>query len=267
MIKNHPEHPYYGLSHLFGLATDWLALSEGANVPLELAAYDMQWRGGWRFSIYRTPKEIEGVSVVMAGGNWFLEARGKSAAAFLTKTAIINGRHPSTLTTTEKVEELVRPYLSEYGEIKGRNTLLILKSSKRFEKQDGRWASDADIPALKKYEEQIERDEIKAMDTSWEGLIARKELAIGSHKNAIVASVRRFGPGPSSAGIADLYVAPNSREKKIGTELTGFVVNQLLGKRRAVYVLVDETDSATRELYRKLGFEEVGKCYKLYFDQ
>ncbi len=263
---NNPEHPYEGLSYLFGLATDWLALSEGANVPLELAVHEMQWRGDWRFSIYRTPENIEGVGVVMPGGDWFLEARGSSAAAFLTKTAIIHGRHPATLTTTENVSALVQPYLSEYGGIKRQQTLLILKCSKRLESQQGRWATDADIPALQKYVGQMERDQIKGMDTSWEGLIARQELAVVSQDDGIVGSIKRYGPGPSSAGIADLYVAPKSREKKIGTQLTGFVVNEVLAQRRAVYAFADESDSATLEFYRKLGFEQVGKCYKMYFD-
>ena len=118
------------------------------------------------------------------------------------------------------------------------------------------------MPSLKKYEEQIDRDRRKFMDTSWEGLTARKELAVFARHDAVVASIRRYGPAPSFAGIADLFVLPQARRSQIGTRLTGFVVGEILAQRKAVFVTVDESDSATLEFYGALGFESLGTCYK-----
>lgn len=268
MNNSNAENPYEGLSYLFGLATDWLALSEGTNVPLELSVHDLRWKGDWRFSIYRTPESIEGVSVVMPGGSWFLEARGSSAAALLTKMAVIHGRRPATLTTTEKVKALVQPYLLEDGGTSGEHALLTLKCTKPPEgRKEGRWATEKDLPALRRYQEQIEPDQLGLMDTSWESLIARKELAVAGEQDAVLASIRRHGPSPSSAGIADLYVVPQSRRSKVATRLTGFVVSELLARRRTVYVLVDETQASMSAFFRSVGFEQVGTCYRIELNQ
>ena len=64
------------------------------------------------------------------------------------------------------------------------------------------------------------------------------------------------------AGIADLFVVPKARRSEIATRLTGFVVGEILAQRKAVYVFVDESDTATLAVYRALGFEDLGTCYK-----
>ena len=48
---------------------------------------------------------------------------------------------------------------------------------------------------------------------------------------------------------------PTSRRDEIAAKLVGFVVNELLTQRQAVYVLVDEQDTPTLDFYRALGFE------------
>lgn len=256
------EDPYEGVAPLLKLATDWLARSKSANVPLELAVHDLRWTGDWRLSIYRTPQDIEGVSVVMPRGDWFLEARGPSAAIFLANTAVIHGRRPATLTTTEQVSALVRPFLLDKGGIGREHKVRTLRCTKPLATEGGRWATAADLPELKKYEKQIDRAQRKLMNTSWEALIARKELVVFAANNSLVASIRRYGPAPSFAGIADLYVAPRGRRNKIATQITGFLVRELLAQRKAVYVFVDESDTSTLAFYRALEFEDLGSCYK-----
>lgn len=256
------EDPYASVAPLLKLATDWLARSEGANVPLELAVHELRWRGDWRLSIYRTPQDIEGVSVVMPRGDWFLEARGPSAAVFLANTAVVHGRRPATLTTSERVSALVRPFLLENGGIARELKLRTLRCTKPLAAREGRWATAADLPRLRKYEKQIDPAQRKLMDTSWEALIARKELAVFGANDSVVASIRRYGPAPSFAGIADLFVVPKARRSEIATRLTGFVAGELLVQRKAVYVFVDESDTSTLAFYRALGFEDLGTYYK-----
>ena len=256
------EDPYAGVAPLLKLATDWLANSEGANVPLELAVHSLRWRGDWRLSIYRTPQQIEGVSVVMPRGDWFLEAHGPLDAALLANTAAVHGQHPATLTTSERVSALVRPFLLDKGVIDREQNLRILRCTKPPAAKEGRWATAADLPRLRKYEKQIDPTQSKLMDTSWEALIARKELAVFGANDSVVASIRRYGPAPSFAGIADLFVVPKARRSEIATRLTGFVVGELLAQRKAVYVFVDESDTSTLALYRALGFEDLGTYYK-----
>jgi ribosomal protein S18 acetylase RimI-like enzyme len=256
------EDPNEGLAPLLALATDWLALSERTNIPLELTAHSLRGRGDWRLSIYRTGSEIEGVSIVMPRGDWFLEARGPSAAIYLANAAAIRGQRPATLTTTERALALLRPILSEKGLVGAEHELRTLGCTKAPSAQEGRWAVSADIPALKEYELLLDRDQRNLIDTSWEGLIARKELAVLTRNDAVLASMRRYGPAPSFAGIADLFVVPQARRGRIGTGLAGFVLGEILAQRQAVYVLVDSSDAATLAFYDSLGFEDLGSCYK-----
>ena len=260
---NNPEDFYAQVAPLMSLATDWLARSEGANVPLELAAFSMRWRGDWRLSIFRTPREIQGVSIVMPPGDWFLEARGQLDAALLTNIAAIHGRHPATLTTTEQVSALVRPFLADRGFIEREQKVHLLRCTKPPADKSGRWARRADLSKLKEYEKQIKRGQRQAMDTGWEALIKRKELAIALNGGNVIASLRRYGPAPSSAGIADLS-GGRTRDTKVLAGLTGFVVGELLSNRKSVYVLVEESDASSLTFYRELGFEDAGTLYKAY---
>lgn len=256
------DDPYEGVAPVFELVADWLARSDGANIPLELAAYELRSRGDWRLSIYRTGPEIEGVGIVTSGAHWFLEAHGVSAAIFLANAAAIHGRRPATLITTERVGELIRPVLSDKGAIGGEHKLRTLRCTMPLAVKEGRWATNADVPSLKRYEEQIDREQRERMDTSWEGLIARTELAVFASNDAVMASIRRYGPAPSFAAIADLFVLPEAGHSQIATQLTGFAVGEILAQRKAVYVFVDESDAATLEFYGALGFEDLGTCYK-----
>jgi hypothetical protein len=261
---NNPEDFYAQVAPLMELATEWLARSEGVNVPLELAAYSLRWKGDWRLSIYRTPQEIKGVSIVMPPGDWFLEAQGPLDAGLLTNIAAIHGRHPATLTTTERVSALVRPFLADRGFIAREQKVHVLRCTRPPADKGGRWARSADLPALREYEKQIKRDRRQSMDTAWEALIKRKDLAIVLQDYKVVASLRRYGPAPFSAGIADLNGASTRDASKALAGLTGFVVTELLSNRKSVYVLVDESDTSSLTFYRGLEFEDVGTLYRAY---
>lgn len=259
---NNTEDFYAQVAPLMELATDWLARSEGVNVPLELAAYSLRWRGDWRLSIFRTPKEIKGVSIVMPPGDWFIEAQEPLDAALLANIAAIHGRHPATLTTTERVGKLVRPFLADRNFIRQEGKVHLLKCTKPPADSNGRWATSADLPQLQEYEKKIKRDRRQSMDTAWEALIKRKELAVVSGDDKVTASIRRYGPGPSFAAIADLHAVSGRDSNKIMAGLAGFVVGELLSTRKSVYVLVDDSDTASLELYRGLGFEDGDTLYK-----
>ena len=257
------EDPYESVAPLFKLATDWLTRSATANVALELAVHDLRWRGDWRLSICRTFQDIAGVSVVMPQGDWFLEAHGPSAAVFLANAAVVHGRRPVTLTTSEDGSALVRPFLLDQGGINREYKLRTLRCTRPPADREGRWATANDLPGLVEYENQIDAAEKRLIDTAWERLIARQELAVvDDASGSVVASIRRYGPAPLFAGIADLFVAPNASPSGIAARLTGFVVRELLATREAVYVFVDESDAATLSFYDSLGFEQVGTCYR-----
>jgi hypothetical protein len=259
-----PEDFYAQVAPLMELATDWLARSEGKNVPLELAAFSLRWKGDWRLSIFRTPQEIKGVSIVMPPGDWFLEAQEPLDAALLTNTAAIHGRHPATLTTTERVGKLVRPFLADRGFIDREQKVHLLRCTKPPAATGGRWARSADLQKLREYEKQLKRDQRQSIDTAWEALIKRKELAIFPQENKVIASIRRYGPAPSSAGIADLTGVRGRNIAEVMAGLTGFVAGELLSQRKAVYVFVEESDTSSLTFYRGLGFEDVGTLYKAY---
>ena len=266
MNRSHSEDPYAVAAPLLQLAEDWLAASEGTLVPLELAFHEMRWREGWRLSISRTPKEIEGVSVVLPGGHWYLEVRRPFVADMLSKMAVIHGRRAVTLTTSPGVADWVRTFLLESGGIRAEQRVNLLRCTKRLDAQEGRWATADDLPGLKKFEEQIKSAQQKYLDTSWSMLIALKALAVFSQDKSIVGTIRRYGPVPSYAGITDLFVPPTSGRDEIAAKLVGFVVNELLAQRQSVYVLVDEQDTETLAFYRRLGFEDQGSFYRAYLD-
>jgi hypothetical protein len=255
---------YAQVAPLMKIATDWLARSEGVNVPLELAAYSLRWKGDWRLSIFRTPKEIKGVSIVMPPGDWYLQVQGSLDAALLANIAAIHGRHPATLTTTERVSALVRPFLADRGFIEREQKVHLLRCTKPPADTGGRWAKAADLPKLKEYEKQIKRDQLRSMDTAWEALIKRKDLAILPEGDKVIASVRRYGPAPSFAGIADLQGVRSRDITSAMAKLTGFVAGELLSNRKSVYVLVEDSDTSSLTFYRGLGFEDAGTLYKAY---
>jgi ribosomal protein S18 acetylase RimI-like enzyme len=265
LSRSHSEDPYAVAAPLLQLAEDWLAASEGTLVPLKLAFHEMRWREGWRFSISRTPKEIEGVSVVLPAGHWYLEARRPFVAEMLSNMAVIHGRRAVTLTTSRGVSDWVRTFLLESGGIRAEHRVNLLRCTKRLNAQEGRWATADDLPNLRKYENQIKSAQQKYLDTSWNVLIALKALAVFSQDNSIVGSIRRYGPVPAYAGISDLFVLPTSRDE-VAANLVGFMVNELLAQRQAVYVLVDEQDTPTLAFYRDLGFEDQESFYRAYLD-
>jgi hypothetical protein len=262
MAEDQQNDPYQGVAPLLDLATQWLARSAAGNAPLELAAHDLRWRGDWRLSICRTGTEIEGISVVMPGDHWLIEATSPLAASSLANAAVIHDRRPTTLTTSQRAAEWLRPLLTEHGAIAGERTLRILTCTKPTSDEGGRWATSADLSALAAYERQIEAEQRKHIDRSWAGLVARKELAIAVADDGIVATIRRYGRAPSSAGIADLYVVPRARRSHVGSHLAGFVANDLLSHRKTVYAAIDDSDAPSLALHAAVGFVPAGTCYR-----
>jgi ribosomal protein S18 acetylase RimI-like enzyme len=260
------EDPYELVSPLLKLAEDWLAQSEGANIPLELALHELRSRGDWRLSICRTPEHIEGVSVVMPRAHWYVEAVRPEVAELLSRMAVIHGRRPATLTTSQQIGNWLRPFLLETGGIDAERRVSLLRCTQPPDAHEGRWATADDVPNLRRYGEEIGRDRSRYMDTSWEVLVAITGLAVFSRDNSIVGSIRRYGPTPSYAAISDLFVRPEARRTGIATNLTGFVVGELLAKRKAVYVLVDEDDTSTLAFYRAIGFEDQGSFYRAHLE-
>jgi GNAT superfamily N-acetyltransferase len=224
----------------------------------------LRWYGDWRLSICRRAAEVEGVSVVMPGGNWFLEAQTPLAAAALANMAVVRGRRPAAITTTDRVKELVRPLLQEKQAIEREEAVRLLRCQSIPADWEGRWATPADLPLLQKYEEQVRRDGVD-LNTSWKAFIDRRELAVAAVSDAIVGSIRRYGPAPQFAGVADLYVLPAFRRGNLAKRLVGFAVSELLATRRAVYVLTDQSDSNTNKFYEALGFLDAGTYYKASF--
>jgi len=260
MVDDQETDPYQGVAPLLDLAQQWLTRSGGANAPLVWAAYDLRWRGDWRLSIHRKGADVEGVSVVMPGGHWLIEATTPMAASALANTAVIHDRRPTTLTTSARVAEWLRPLLTEHGALAAERTLRILSCEKPSSSHEGRWATTDDLAKLAAYEKQIKSERREDIDTSWDALIARKELAIVEDGGGIVASLRRYGRAPTSAAVADLYVVPAARQSKAGSNLAGFVVSDLLSQRKVVYAAVDETDSPGLASYTGAGFIAVGTC-------
>jgi GNAT superfamily N-acetyltransferase len=180
----------------------------------------------------------------------------------LANAAVIHHRRPTTLTTSQRVAEWLRPLLKKHGAIAGERTLRVLACTKPTADQAGRWATSADLSALAAYERQIEAEQRKQIDTSWAGLVARKELAIAVADDGIVATIRRYGRAPSSAGIADLYVLPRARRSHVGSHLAGFVAHDLLSHRKTVYAAIDDSDAPGLALHAAVGFVPAGACYR-----
>jgi len=260
------DDPYELVSPLLALADDWLALSEGANIPLELAVHELRSRGEWRLSISRTSERIEGLSVVMPGAHWYLDALRPTIAEMLSNMAVIHGRRPATLTASQEVGGWLRGFLSETGGIRAERAVKLLRCDRAPVEREGRWAADADLTALREYEKGIDPDRLQYMDTSWEVLAAIRGLAVFTSGDLIVGSIRRYGPAPSYAAISDLFVLPDANRAEIAARLAGFVIGEILTRRKVVYVLVDESDVLSLASYRHLGFEDQGSFYRAYLE-
>src|SRR5262245_37241393 len=114
MADDPQDDPYQGIFPILNLAEQWLTRSAAGITPLELAAHDLRWTGDWRLSIYRTGAEVGGVSLVMPGGHWLIEATSLLAASSLANVAVVHDRRPTTLTTSRRVAEWLRPLLTAH---------------------------------------------------------------------------------------------------------------------------------------------------------
>lgn len=242
------EDPYIPAVSLLEIATDWVSRKNSECLPFALELSVLRHRADWRLSIYRTPQGVKGASIVFSGGDWRMEADDEDSALMLANMAVMDRRIPARLTTSERTAALLRPYLIKTGRLRSEGELICLTCEKPPALREGRWATNDDLAALKEFSAHP-----AFPATSWEILIAFRELAVLTREGEIVAAAVVSGKTRTLAGVAALGFEP---------ALVGFIASELLRDSPAVQVSVPEAEA---EGHSSLGFRASGKRYTAVF--
>jgi hypothetical protein len=107
--------PYFGVAPILDGAVEWLKARQPESA-LTLGALERARRSpGWRLSVERRFGAVYGVSLVGAGGEWFLDAADERSALTLAMFAVRDPRRPHVLNCSSLVREWLRPVLERFG--------------------------------------------------------------------------------------------------------------------------------------------------------
>jgi ribosomal protein S18 acetylase RimI-like enzyme len=220
---------------------------------------------------YRTGGGLAGVSVASPGGQWFLEADSFGATSDLVTDvgalAASAGCWPAKLTASGALKPWLRPLLAGQGVAPVReHDLLAMVCSQSSTGGEGRWAREADRPALERYQELYNAERRTAIAPDWGRVLERQTVAVLEEAGRIVAVVKRTAGTTRYATIGGTWTDPAHRGRGLAKRLTAFLVAALLADRPTVHLIVDDDNTAAIALYRSLGFEQVGSCYMAYLD-
>ena len=251
-------------------ALAWLAQHARENLGTEISLRQAGPDQHVSFA-YRTGGGLAGVSVATPGGQWFLEADSLAATSDLVTDvgalAASAGRWPAKLTVSGALKPWLGPLLAGQGVAPVReHDLLAMVCSRPSAGGEGRWAREADRPALERYQELYNAERRTAITPDWGRVLERRTVAVLEEAGRIVAVVKRTADTARYATLGGTWTDPAHRGGGLAKRLTAFLVAALLADRPAVHLIVDDDNTAAIALYRSLGFERAGSCYMAYLD-
>ena len=106
--------PYFGVAPIFDSATEWLAARQPESAPTLEAVERARRSPGWRLSVERRFGAVHGVSLVTAGGEWFVDAADERAALSLAAFAVRDPRRPRRVICSPQLKKWLRPVLDRF---------------------------------------------------------------------------------------------------------------------------------------------------------
>jgi ribosomal protein S18 acetylase RimI-like enzyme len=248
-------------------ALAWLAAHAHENLGTEIALRHAAQRG-WDVAFARSAGGgLAGVSVSSSGGEWFLEATNRGAAAELVAgVAAASTEHwPAKVRSSGEVKNWLGPLLGDLGVAPVReHDLLAMVCRTPPAGGEGRWATPADRPALERYQTLYNDERRTAIAPDWDSLLDRPAVAVLEAEGRIVAVLKRTADTLHYATIGGTWTDPAFRGRGVAKRLTAFLVGEVLAERPAVHLIVDDDNIAAIALYRSLDFETIGSCYMGY---
>jgi hypothetical protein len=112
---SHTGDPYFGVAPILDGAVEWLKARQPESAPTLGALEQARRSPGWRLSVERRFGAVYGVSLIGAGGEWFLDAADERAALTLALFAVRNPRRPRVLICSPRVRDWLRPVQDRFG--------------------------------------------------------------------------------------------------------------------------------------------------------
>ena len=109
------DDPYFGVAPILDGAAEWLAARQPESSPTLGALRQARRSPGWRLSVERRFGVVYGVSLIGAGGEWFVDASDERAALTLAMFAVRDPRRPRVLTCSPQVNDWLRPVRERFG--------------------------------------------------------------------------------------------------------------------------------------------------------
>ena len=248
---------------LIQAALVWLAENAHENLGTEILLKSFVQQQAGRMEILQQDGQIVSVSIVTPTGLWFLEST-QQIAAHRFVSQVHRAGWPKKITTSGKVKDWIRPLLIQNSQIVREHNLLVMTCAKAPMNRNGRWARFEDLVVLQEYQNAYNSERETSICPNWEELISKRQVAVLEFEDRIVAVVKRSGMTAQYACIGGTFTFGNYRGRGFATQVTGFVVSELLRERPFVHLVVDEDNLAAIGLYRRVGFQEIGKCYMAY---
>jgi ribosomal protein S18 acetylase RimI-like enzyme len=102
----------------------------------------------------------------------------------------------------------------------------------------------------------LQRDYVDSLEIL---LDSSREVYITREDGKIIGFIVLEMNGTFKGYIKSVYVKPEKRGRGIGTSLINFVEERIFKDTPNVFLLVSSFNYSARELYRSLGYEEVGE--------
>src|SRR5262245_33632305 len=89
--------PYFGVAPILDNSEEWLVARQPESAPTLWVSKEARRSPGWRLSVERRFGVVYGVSLIGAGGKWFVDAGDERAALTLALFAVRDPRRPRAL--------------------------------------------------------------------------------------------------------------------------------------------------------------------------
>lgn len=248
--------------------SQWLDLrfhhSIGATAFLDQTLLaDTQWK---LLRLYDSNQsdELLGVAVILVGGTCFWLPEESSSAGLLCSTIV--KLQPSRIATTSFGRDVLRSMMGPKMSILREYDQSVMVCSHSFPQASGRFAMTSDIPRLIEYQHLYNQERSVDERSDWDVLIQQAKVVVHEVDGQIVSIVRFGIQTHRLVSLGGTYTFPTCRRQGYAEGVLAFAVNQIVERGGIAHLIVDTDNTPAIELYRRMGFEDIGSSYIGYLE-